>query len=289
MGEGEVRLVRRRRPAVAGAFYEGSRERLLTQIEECFTSVHGAGPVERKWSEKRVPALICPHAGYMYSGPVASHAYGALTRYSRPESVIIFGPNHYGIGTMVSLLPDGVWQTPLGDVPIDGELSRQLVEAGDVFFVDEESHRREHSIEVQLPFLQYIYGDFSFVPVCINDQSYETCVAIGEAAAKVVDGRNILMIASTDFTHYEPHEKVLKKDRLALEMIERLDVKGMYNVIEEKGITMCGYGAVAALLTAAKTLGARSARVLKQATSGDTGGDYSSVVGYAACLIELGQ
>jgi len=282
-------LVRRRRPAVAGAFYEGTRERLLKQIEWCFTSSHGPGPVERKWSKRRVPALICPHAGYMYSGPVAAHAYGSLTAYSRPESVIIFGPNHYGIGTMVSIYPEGVWQTPLGDVPIDGELSRQLVEASDIFFVDEESHRREHSIEVQLPLLQYIYGDFSFVPVCINDQSYDTCVAIGEAAAKVVDGRNTLMIASTDFTHYEPHNQVLSKDRKALEAIERLDAREMYRVIEEEDISMCGYGAVAALLTAAKALGANKAKVLKQATSGDTGGDYSSVVGYAACLIELGR
>ncbi len=278
----------RRRPAVAGAFYAGSREELINQIEGCFLSPHGPGslPVKR-WTDKRVPALISPHAGYIYSGPVAAHGYAALTSYSKPESVIIFGPNHYGIGTTVSIYPQGFWTTPLGDVPIDKKLGQGLAEASDIFFLDETSHYREHSIEVQLPFLQYIYKDFSFVPICISDQSLETCVEIGKAVAKIVRGRNVLMIASTDFTHYDPHEIAVEKDRKALEKIKNLDVEGMYEVITKYDVSMCGYGAVAALLTAVKILGAVEAKVLKHATSGDTSGNYLSVVGYASCLIEL--
>ncbi|BAJ50284.1 conserved hypothetical protein [Candidatus Caldarchaeum subterraneum] len=278
----------RRRPAVAGYFYEGSREALLRQVEHCFLSPHGPGKTPaREWGKRRAPALISPHAGLMYSGPVAAHGYYELTKYAVPESVVVFGPNHYGVGTVVSIYPGGSWVTPLGEVKIDEKLAAEIAGQREFFYLDEVSHSREHSIEVQLPFLQYLYGDFQFVPICINDQSLETCVEIGEAVGEVVDGRNILMIASTDFTHYEPHETVLKKDRLALERIERLDVEGLYGVIERHDITMCGYGAVAALLTAAKKLGAVEATVLKQATSGDTGGDYGSVVGYAACRIEL--
>lgn len=283
-------MMPRRRPAVAGLFYEGTKDKLLKQVEECFLSKVGPGSLPRRhWGKTRVPALISPHAGLMYSGPVAAHGYLKLDVYSVPESVIIFGPNHYGIGTMVSIFPGGFWSTPLGDVRIDEKLAEEVAQKREFFFLDEESHVREHSIEVQLPFLQYLYGDFKFIPICINDQSLEICVEIGEAVAEVVSGRNILMIASTDFTHYEPHEVVLRKDKYALERISELDVDGLYRVMEKHDITMCGYGAVAALLAAAKKLGAKKASLLKQSTSGETGGDYESVVGYASCFIELEQ
>ncbi|MCS6784178.1 MAG: AmmeMemoRadiSam system protein B [Candidatus Caldarchaeum sp.] len=280
--------MQRRKPAVAGLFYEGSKKELLKQVEGCFLAPTGPGQLpRRRWGEKRVPALICPHAGLMYSGPVAAYAYLQLDNYSFPESVVVLGPNHYGIGTIVSIYPGGFWSTPLGDVKIDEKLAGEIAQKREFFFLDEGSHSREHSIEVQLPFLQYVYGDFLFVPICINDQSLETCVEIGEAVAEVVKGRNILLVASTDFTHYEPHDKVIAKDRLALQRIAELDVEGMYRMLEKHGITMCGYGAVAAVLTAAKKLGAEKAVVLKQSTSGETGGDYESVVGYASCLIEI--
>lgn len=279
----------RRRPAVAGTFYAGRKEDLTKQIEECFLSSIGPRALPSEgWGSKNPPALVSPHAGYMYSGPVAAHGFLSLKTYRRPESVVVIGPNHYGIGTIVSIYPEGVWTTPLGEVPIDVKLGEELVKVSDVFYVDEKSHAKEHSIEVQVPFLQYIYGSFQFLPICINDQSMETCVEVGRAVGKVVKDRNVLLVASTDFTHYEPHEKVLEKDKKALEMISKLDVEGLYREIEMYDITMCGYGAVAALLTAAKILGGREAKVLKHATSGDTSGDYDSVVGYASCLIELG-
>ncbi|GBC69980.1 hypothetical protein HRbin01_01687 [archaeon HR01] len=282
----------RRRPAVAGMFYEASRERLLNQIRSCFLSDVGPGylpttPIPH--GEARTPFLISPHAGYMYSGPVAAHGYGRLTNYRRPEGIIVVGPNHYGVGTEVSLYPGGVWSTPLGDVRVDESLNRELMEASDIFYMDETSHTMEHSIEVQLPFLQYLLGEISFAPICILDQSLETCRSVGEAVAEVVEGRDILLIASTDFTHYEPHKTVLEKDSKALEKIVKLDVDGLYRVNEEYNITMCGYGAVAVVLTAARLLGYRRVAVLKQATSGDTSGDYGSVVGYASCILELAE
>ncbi|MEM2967305.1 MAG: AmmeMemoRadiSam system protein B [Candidatus Caldarchaeum sp.] len=280
--------MRRRKPAVAGLFYAGRREELLKQIERCFLSPLGPRALPGEgWGVGKVPAIISPHAGYMYSGPVAAYGFLAIKKYSKPDSVIILGPNHYGIGTVVSIYPGGVWTTPLGDVEIDEKLAQRLASLSELFYLDEESHSREHSIEVQIPFLQYVCGSFKFVPVCINDQSLETCVEIGRAVYEAVGDRNVLIVASSDFTHYEPHERVLEKDRKALERITSLDVKGMYKVIEKHDITMCGYGAVAALLTAARMLGGVEARLLKQATSGDTSGDYDSVVGYASCLIEL--
>ncbi|MEM1944446.1 MAG: AmmeMemoRadiSam system protein B [Nitrososphaerota archaeon] len=282
----------RRRPAVAGMFYEGVRDRLLDQIRSCFLSPHGPGTVPSQppaSGGRRVPALISPHAGYMYSGPVAAHGFAALSAYSRPEGIIVVGPNHYGVGTEVSLYPGGSWVTPLGEVGIDEDLNTSLLGASDIFYMDETSHSMEHSIEVQIPFLQFLLGEVKFSPVCILDQSLETCMAVGEALAKVVGGRNILIIASTDFTHYEPHRQVIEKDAKALEKIVQLDVEGMYEVNQKYGITMCGYGPVAAVLTAAKRLGCRGARVLKQSTSGETSGDYGRVVGYASCILELAE
>ena len=282
----------RRRPAVAGAFYAGTREELVRQIEECFTSSIGPGTLPEtpiKHGERRLPVLICPHAGYMYSGPVAAHSYIRLVGRRRPVTVVVVGPNHYGVGTAVSIFPDGEWLTPLGAVKIDNALAAELVRESDIFSLDEVSHRSEHSIEVQVPFLQYLLGDFMFLPICILDQSEETCVEVGEALASVVDGRDILLVASSDFTHYEPHESARRKDAIALERIAELDVGGLYTEMYRHDISMCGFGAMAAVITAAKRLGATRAEVIKHATSGDTSGDYSSVVGYASCVIELPQ
>ncbi len=273
-------------------FYEGSRERLLNQIRSCFLSPHGPGrlpPTPLTHGDRRPPALVSPHAGYMYSGPVAAHGFAVLQSYRRPESIIIIGPNHYGLGTEVSLYPGGHWSTPLGDVIIDEGLNEALMEVSDIFYMDETSHSMEHSIEVQLPFLQFLLGEVKFTPICILDQSLETCTAVGEAVARVLKGRDILLIASTDFTHYEPHSQVMEKDAKALERITALDARGLYQVNSRYGITMCGYGPVAAVITAAKILGCSDVRVLKQSTSGETSGDHSSVVGYASCLLELAE
>jgi len=280
----------RRKPAVAGTFYEGDKERLLAQLGWCFTSSLGPGPlppVPLRHGEARPAALICPHAGYVYSGPVAAHGYASLVGRRRPDSTVVLGPNHYGVGTSVSIYPAGEWVTPLGPARIDHMLAAELAEQSDLFSMDETSHMREHSIEVQVPFLQYLLGDPLFVPVCMLDQSESAAAEVGEALARVVAGRDILIIASSDFTHYEPHSSVKDKDQKALEKIKELDISGLYSVLDEYGITACGYGPIAAMMTAARRLGARSASLLKHATSGDTSGDYSSVVGYASCMVEL--
>lgn len=277
----------RRMPAVSGMFYPSTRESLLEEIEASFLHRLGPGRLPRRIKGDRRPgALIAPHAGYMYSGPVAAHAYLQLDG-CRVETVIVLGPNHYGVGTPVSIYPDGEWLTPLGGIPIDRELAMELAKLSDVFSLDEASHGREHSIEVQLPFIQYVVGDFKLVPICLLDQSIETAVRVGEALAEILRRRgDVALVASSDMTHYEPHEEASRKDSIALERIRELDVEGLYEAIYEHDISMCGYGAVAATLHACRRAGARRAEILKYATSGDVTGDYGSVVGYTAAKIE---
>lgn len=279
----------RRGPAVAGAFYPSSKILLKKQIEECFLHKIGPGKLpSRTQSEKKHPlALISPHAGYIYSGPVAAHGYLELDNRVKPKTVIVLGPNHYGVGTDVSIYPEGVWITPLGEVEIDSELAEQLVELSSIFSLDEISHIREHSIEVQLPFLQYVLEGFAFLPICMLDQSMEAAVDIGRALSEVLrERRDILLVASTDFSHYEPHDIAVKKDSIALEEIQQLDTEELYRVLREMDISMCGYGPVSAVIEAGRRLGATNAELLKYATSGDVTGDFSSVVGYASLKIE---
>ncbi len=277
----------RRKPAVSGMFYPSTRESLLREIESSFLHRVGPGKLPRRLKgDKRPSALISPHAGYMYSGPVAAHAYAQLDG-CRVETAIVLGPNHYGVGTPVSIYPEGMWVTPLGEIPVDTELAMKLSRLSDVFSLDEVSHEQEHSIEVQLPFLQYVVGSFKLVPICMLDQSIETAVRVGEALAESLKGRNdVALIASSDMTHYEPHERASKKDAIALQKISSLDAEGLYEAIFEHDISMCGYGPVAAVLHAYRRIGARRAEILKYATSGDVAGDYSAVVGYAAVKIE---
>jgi len=275
-------------PAVAGMFYSSSKEGLERELESVFLHKLGPGKLPtRSGGEKAAPALISPHAGYIYSGPIAAHAYIQLDERRRLETAIILGPNHYGIGTPVSIYPEGEWVTPLGSVEIDRDLALELAKSSDVFSLDELSHEREHSIEVQVPFLQYVVGKIKIVPICLLDQSLQTSVRIGKALAEVLKEReDVTLIASTDFTHYEPHEEAKKKDGIALQRIENLDVEGLYEAIMKYDISVCGYGGVAAILQACKELGAKRAEVLKYATSGDVTGDYSAVVGYAAVKLE---
>ena len=269
-------------------FYSSSEERLREEIEWAFLHELGPGKLpKRVKGDRRPPALIAPHAGYMYSGPIAAHAYAQLDE-RKVGTAVIMGPNHYGVGTPVSIFPEGVWVTPLGEVEIDRDLAMELAKASDVFSLDEFSHEREHSIEVQLPFLQYVLGEVKLVPICFLDQSLETCIRVGEALGEVLKARDdVVLIASSDMTHYEPHEQAKSKDMRALEEVRRLSAEGLYEVISRNDISMCGYGPVAALIHACRKAGAREAEVLKYATSGDITGDYGSVVGYAAVKVEL--
>ncbi|MBI4319969.1 MAG: AmmeMemoRadiSam system protein B [Chloroflexi bacterium] len=277
-----------RRPAVAGLFYPDSAQALHEQIDVCFT--HPLGPPAlsslKEDGPRQILGLITPHAGYAYSGPVAAHAFAALASDGRPDVVVIVGPNHRGLGAPIAIAPSGAWQTPLGDVDIDEEVAQEIAVRTSLARRDSLAHLAEHSIEVQVPFLQYVYGErFRLVPIVLRDAHFDACLEIGEAIGAAVEGKNVVLIASTDFTHYESHESAIRKDRQALDAIEQLDAGELRQVIEDGRITMCGPGAVATVLAACKHLGARSASVLRYATSGDISGDYSSVVGYAAVQI----
>jgi AmmeMemoRadiSam system protein B len=274
-----------RRPTQAGAFYEGDAEALKTQIENCF--LQGFGPKKRPKVNKNGPreiiGLVCPHAGYMFSGPVAANAYYELASDGKPDTVVIMGPNHTGYGSALAVMNEGFWRTPLGDVEIDEETANQIVREARIVDVDDLAHRFEHSIEVQLPFLQYLYGsEFKFVPVCFQMQDLASAVEVGRALVEVLASKNALVIASSDMTHYEPQGNAAAKDMAALKAVEAMDEKRFYSIIERQNVSACGYGPIAALITAAKGLGAKEAKLLCYKTSGDTTGDYSSVVGYAA-------
>jgi hypothetical protein len=273
-----------RRPTQAGTFYEGTSESLKKQIKNCF--LHQLGPGEIpvvKTDPRQVLGLVCPHAGYMFSGPVAAHAYYKLASYGKPDVAIIFGPNHTGYGSALAVMNEGFWRTPLGDVTVDSDIANQIVHESRIVDVDESAHRLEHSIEVQLPFLQYIYGsDFKIVPVCFLMQDLSSAREVGKATASVLAGKNAVVIASSDMTHYEPQKSASKKDMLALEAVEAMDEARFYSLVEAQNMSICGYGPIIALITAVKSLGVTEAKLLCYKTSGDVTGDYSSVVGYAA-------
>jgi AmmeMemoRadiSam system protein B len=274
-----------RRPTQAGAFYKGDAEALKTQIENCFLQEFGPKkrPKVNKNGPREVVGLVCPHAGYMFSGAVAANAYYALAQDGKPDIAVILGPNHTGYGSALAVMNEGVWRTPLGDVEIDGETANQIVQEARLVDVDEVAHSFEHSIEVQLPFLQYLYGsEFKFVPVCFQMQDLSSAVEVGKALVEVLASKNAVIIASSDMTHYEPQGNAAAKDMAALKAVEAMDEKQFYSIIETRNVTACGYGPIAAVITAAKGLGAKEAKLLCYKSSGDVTGDYSSVVGYAA-------
>lgn len=278
-------MVRVRYPCQAGAFYEGNAESLKRQIRNCFLNKLGPGqlPTVVENGPRSVVGLICPHAGYMFSGPVAAHSYYQLAVDGKPDLVFILGPNHTGLGSGLAIMNEGVWRTPLGDVGIDAEAANQVVQESKIVDVDEAAHSYEHSIEVQLPFLQYLYGGgFKIVPICFLMQDLNSAREVGEALAKIAAQRNAVIIASSDMTHYEPQEKAQSKDLKALEAVRAMDEARFYSIIESQRVTACGYGPIAALVTAAKSLGVKEAKLLCYKTSGDVIGDYSGVVGYAA-------
>jgi len=278
-----------RRPVVAGAFYEGTAETLRAQIQSCFLSPLGPGklPTPNKTGARHVLGLVCPHAGYMYSGAIAAHAYFSLAQDGKPDVAVILGPNHTGHGNPLSSMREGAWRTPLGDVQIDTETADDIASETGIVDFDEIAHKHEHSVEVQLPFLQFLYGDaFKFVPLCFLMQDLESAMEIGGGLAEALANKNAVVIASSDFTHYEPQARVDKKDADALKAVEALDAKKFFQVIESEDVSACGYGPIAALMTYAKALGATKAEVLCHKTSGDVTGDRTSVVGYAAVAIK---
>jgi AmmeMemoRadiSam system protein B len=273
-----------RRPAVSGMFYADTAGELEKQIGWCYKHELGPGAIPRVNSKglRKIVAIVVPHAGYYYSGPVAAHAYKELAADGVPDTVVILGPNHTGYGHPVSLWAGGGWSTPLGELEVDNKLAQRLL--GDVIRADETAHIHEHSIEVQLPWLQHLYGKVRIVPIAMLAQDIETARIVGKSIGQA-DG-NLIVIASSDLTHYEPHSVAMEKDSSVIDAIIALDEEGLYERCERLGCTMCGYGVVAAAIVASKEMKGEEASLLKYATSGDTSGDFSRVVGYGSVVIK---
>ncbi len=275
-----------RKPAVAGTFYAASRSGVIDQLEWCYQHRLGPGelPEVNPEGARQIVALVAPHAGYMASGPVAAHAYHALARDGVVDTAVIVGPNHTGYGTAISVWTTGAWNTPLGDARVDEDAAGRLV--GGIVRPDESAHIYEHSVEVQVPWLQHLYGQkLRIVPIAMLAQDIESATELGTALARL-EG-NVVIIASTDFTHYEPQQSAERKDTTVIEAIQSLDSAEMYRRLGEQASSMCGYGPVAAVVHAAKLRGATRAQLLKYATSGDVIGDYSRVVGYASIALTI--
>lgn len=285
-----------RTPSVAGTFYEGSREALKAQIEWAFTHKLGPGSLPKVVvkGQRRVIGLITPHAGYMYSGPIAAHGYLQLAADGKPELFIILGPNHTGLGSGIAVDFGEDWETPLGIVRVSDEVAKKISVKSGIVDLDSLAHKYEHSIEVQLPFLQYIFGsDITIVPITMMIQTIDAAKSIAKAIYDVEKELNldIVVIASTDFTHYEPHTIATRKDKLVIDAILELDSNKVYEKITSYNISMCGPGPVMTLIEYVKLKMGEvkvQAKLLKYATSGDITGDKSTVVGYASILFTKG-
>lgn len=283
-----------RHPAVAGQFYQGSPELLRKQVREFILP----GAVKSK-----ALGIVSPHAGLIYSGSVAGAVY---SRIELPDTFVLIGPNHTGLGAPVSLMAKGQWETPLGLVEIDEDLAASILSKSPRIQEDSLAHLREHSLEVQLPFIQYFKKNFRIVPIQMLDTRLETCKEVGRAVAEAIkergeqsaEGRGkidnnsqlrtsraVLIIASSDMSHYEQAATAKEKDFKAIHQLLDLDPEGLYRVVREYGITMCGFGPAVAMLVACKLLGATSAELIKYANSGEVSGDYDQVVGYAGVVI----
>ena len=244
-----------RKPAVAGSFSPGS-----------------------------VIGLVCPHAGIIYSGPVAG---ATVSRIRITDTVIIMGPNHTGLGKPFSIMTSGTWETPMGNVEIDTDLAEKLGGHSSYLEEDTGAHLREHSIEIQLPFLLHFKKNFKIVPIVLSHATGSVYREIGQEIAEVLGelGREIVILASSDMTHYESQKEAERKDNSAIDAIMNLDDEALLERIASQNITMCGYAPVVALISAAKAMGARKAELIRYQTSGETSGDFTSVVGYAGLII----
>lgn len=264
-----------REPAVAGAFYPGTASALERELQQLVIV-----------SEERHQLLACiaPHAGYVYSGGVAGELYGHL---ELPRRIVVLGPNHTGVGAKVAVAPHQRWRSPLGEQAVDVELAQLLVERYPDANFDENAHWREHSLEVQIPFLLARRPDVEFVPVCLSHLGLEQCLDLGRALATLIDelGDEVGLVASSDMSHYVEDGQARLLDRMAIDAALARDPKSLYQTVHREGITMCGVVPATVAVEAANRLGAGNAHLVAYATSGDVSGDRSAVVGYAGICI----
>jgi MEMO1 family protein len=265
-----------RLPAVAGQFYPANPKELSALVEKYTRQDYAHEKV-------KVRACLVPHAGYMYSGAVAGAVFA---RISLPQKILLLGVRHYPRGEALAILSEGAWRTPLGDAPIETPMAMRLRAQCPALREDSVAHSREHSLEVELPFLQVLAPGFSFVPVAIGSLRYEDLRETGEGIARVLEEtqEEILIVTSSDMNHYEDDESTRRKDGQAIERMLKLDAKGLYEVCREKKISMCGLGPAVTALTAMKRLGVEKAELVLYATSGDVSGDRNEVVGYAGMI-----
>jgi len=266
-----------RAPAVAGQFYPAGGKALAAMVAELIPEIPPA--------EKRdALAVVSPHAGYIYSGSVAGQTFSGV---NIPEDVIILGPNHHGLGVPLALMSEGAWEMPMGNVPLNPDLAGLILKHSADIEVDDSAHRFEHSLEVQVPFLQALQPKLKISPIVVSHVPFDICHAVGLALAEAIKefGKPVLMVASTDMTHYESRRSATIKDHLALARITSLDPQGLYETVIGRGITMCGIMPTTIVLTAAIALGADKAELAHYTDSGETSGDLDQVVGYAGLII----
>lgn len=265
-----------RKPAVAYQFYPGEPAALKKNVESL---------AKAKTEKKDVVAMIAPHAGYVYSGKIAGSVY---SRVKLPDNILLLGPNHTGLGEKVAIMSDGEWEMPFGRITINRDIAHLLFEESYLFSNDATAHLREHSLEVQLPFIYYFNPNAAIVPVTIMHLSYKECEEAGKAIANAIRKyrEKVLMVVSSDMNHYESDAVTRKKDKKAIDKILALNPEGLMATVFRENISMCGIIPAVIALVAAKELGAERAELVDYATSGDTSGDYDNVVGYAGILIK---
>jgi AmmeMemoRadiSam system protein B len=270
-----------RYPAVAGSFYTSAPNSLRREVEGYLSLA------ARKVQKKERLAIVCPHAGYMYSGECAAHSFAACSNWQKKElTAIIIGPNHTGLGTPISVSAQD-WKTPLGQVECDRQLAEEIVNSSSIARMDELAHLHEHSAEVQLPFLQLCAPHVKMVGICMGVQGIAAAADLGGAIARAVKKakRDAIVIASSDFTHYEPADAARRKDEAAMKFLLSLDENGFEQAVERNGWSICGHGPIAAAMHFSKLLGAKKCELLKYTNSGETTGDLQSVVAYASLAI----
>jgi AmmeMemoRadiSam system protein B len=267
-------------------FYPDNPRELRDLIDQSFrNSRFGPGMPPPSNKKKKIYGIVSPHAGYVYSGTVAANGFFEISS-SDFQDVVMVGPNHYGIGKGVAVMREGIWETPLGDVEINTSLADEIASRSGVTDFSDVSHSKDHCLEVQLPFLQYIKQRVRIVPIVLIIQDIDTAFDLGNAIADAVADNvdTTLLIASSDLTHYEPNAQAHEKDSELIKAVLALDVTKFYAVLERLDVSACGYGAIAAVMVAAKSLGATKGELLRYATSGDVTGDKSAVVGYSSIV-----
>jgi MEMO1 family protein len=265
----------KREAVVAGQFYPGDPDELRETI---------ASFIRKPDTLLDAKAVVVPHAGYIYSGAVAGEVFSSVRL---PRKVILLGPNHSGRGAFLALAPPGTWHTPLGSATIDTEMNRKLIAEYPELEEDAAAHQHEHALEVQIPFLQILQPKFTFCAICIRRMDFATLEELGHAMARVIASLQepVLLVASSDMTHYESKEDAARQDKFAIDRILAIDPAGLYRVVLDRDITMCGFAPAVAVLTACRDAGPASGRLIRYTNSGEASGDYARVVAYAGIAV----